>query len=228
MSKKLQEYKEKQHKIFGEFLHELKTPLAILRSHLESEITNETIPMQTRSKLVQDVEEISRMNYLINDVKFLLDGTNRRNNFTNESLLETMIDTIEMINYLAEEKEQKISLIANETFLLPIDKNRIKQLFFNLLSNAIKYTPKKGKIEIIIQKINTSIQISIKDDGVGIDACEKEKIFEAFYRVSGNSAKGTGLGLALCKSICDMHNAKIFVADNAKCGSTFTVEFTDE
>jgi len=223
----LEEYKAKQHRIFGEFLHEIKTPLAIMRSHLETEIVNEVLPLSTRTKLVQDVEEIARMNSLINDVKFLLDDNynSMKMQFQNESLLELVMDVVEMLEPLAHEKNQQISLHCDEVFTLLVDKNRLKQLFVNLITNAIKYTPNEGLISVKFSSDIKTLKVSVQDNGIGISKEDQLSIFEAFYRVENSTQEGVGLGLALSSAICSVHNAKIEVQSTLHVGSTFSVIF---
>ncbi len=223
----LDAYKKRQHRIFGEFLHEIKTPLAIMRSHLESEIINELLPLATRTKLVQDVEEISRMNLLINDVKFLLDdeSSEKQAEFTQESLLEVVMDVVEMLEPMAEEKEQTLSLVCSENYQMNMDKNRLIQLFVNLISNGIKYSDIGGKISLHVSHDSEHIYVDVNDNGRGIESKECEAIFEAFYRVRNSNEEGSGLGLALCSAIVQRHNAKIELTSKVGSGSNFRVIF---
>lgn len=225
----LERYKVRQHRIFGEFLHEIKTPLAIMRTHLESEISNESIPMDTRVKLVQDIEEIARMNTLINDVKFLLEdiSPNEKEQFTQENLLEIVMDVVEMMEPMAQTKAIKLSLTCSDIINILVHKNRLKQLFVNLINNAIKYTPSSGSVNINITKEHNNVIVKITDSGIGIAAEYIEKIFEPFFQIQAHTSEGVGLGLALCKNICDMHNATIEVESTLEQGCSFIVTFKD-
>ncbi len=223
----LEVYKASQERIFGEFLHEIKTPLAILRSHLESEITNDALPLETRKKLVLDVEEIARMNTLINDVKFLFSESEnpKSGTFYDANLLELVMDVIETLEPIAQAKDITISLISAKAFVLHVDKNRLKQLFYNLISNAIKYSHTKSSVVVTIEQIHEMVVVSISDSGIGIDTNDQERIFDAFYRVKGVGAEGTGLGLAICSAIAKMHGASIALESALHVGSKFRVIF---
>ena len=103
-----------------------------------------------------------------------------------------------------------------------------KLLVSNLLDNALKYSAKENPVQLELCKNNDEIWLTVKDEGIGIDADEKKKIFDKFYRSGSEQTrktKGTGLGLYLCKKIADSNKAKIKVADNKPCGSIFTVVF---
>ena len=117
--------------------------------------------------------------------------------------------------------------LSVEGALSPVegDDRRIKQVFNNLLTNAIKYTPKKGKIDVIITDEPEDICVSIIDDGIGIAKKDQRRIFEKFYTGSGSSltreSGRMGLGLAIAKGIIEAHEGRIWVASEVGRGSTF-------
>jgi signal transduction histidine kinase len=96
----------------------------------------------------------------------------------------------------------------------------------NLLTNAVKYSPKTNSIEVNIYKPSQNIiSISIKDQGIGIDKKDHEKIFERFYRVEGKTEQtypGFGIGLFIASEIINRHNGTISVESEKSKGSTFT------
>lgn len=107
------------------------------------------------------------------------------------------------------------------------DKQMITTVIRNLISNAIKFTPANGKIEIENHENENNIQISIKDNGIGMDQKEREELFvvrESKSRKGTNNEKGTGLGLVLCKEFVERSGGKISVESEKGIGSTFTVE----
>jgi signal transduction histidine kinase len=98
----------------------------------------------------------------------------------------------------------------------------------NLLENAVKYSPKQSIIQISLAKTARGATLSISDQGIGIPEKERDLIFHKFYRIGNEetrTAKGTGLGLYLCRKIATDHNADIEVAGNSPSGSNFTVTF---
>jgi len=223
----LDNYKKRQHRIFGEFLHEIKTPLTIIRTHLESEIINETVPLEVRQKLVLDVEEVARINHLVNDMKILL-GENTKmlqKTFKNESLLSLVMDVVESLGPLASLKKQKISLVSQENCTVLMDEYKLKQLFFNLISNAIKYSKNNSQINVLFFIEKDFISVEVKDEGMGISLQNQTKVFDAFYRVDEHAQEGNGLGLAVSNAIALMHNAKISLKSKIGKGSRFRVKF---
>jgi signal transduction histidine kinase len=102
-------------------------------------------------------------------------------------------------------------------------------LINNLIENAIKYSPKDKAISCTLKNSDDlKIRLSVSDEGEGIPDAEKVKIFERFYRIGNELTRkthGTGLGLYLCKIICQYHNADISVTNNIPSGSNFIVTF---
>jgi signal transduction histidine kinase len=100
----------------------------------------------------------------------------------------------------------------------------VKTIFRNLISNAVKYTNDGGKIEVTAKTVNSFVQISIMDNGIGISKENINKLFrvEKKYMTEGTyNEKGTGLGLILCKEFVEWNNGKIWVESEPDKGSTF-------
>lgn len=217
-----------EHRIMGEFLHELKTPLAIIRSHLESELGNEAIPLEVRKTLVLDVEEIARMTTLVNEMKTIVECSSRQCRFAPASLVALLVDAIEFLEPLSAEKGQQIAFVAAENIVLEMDGPKMKQLCFNLIQNAIKYTPEKGKIEVTAEALSDRVVLTVRDDGIGIPPEEQEKVFNRFYRVHPNRSEGSGLGLSICAAVASLHGGTIELESAPGEGSRFTVTLPKE
>jgi len=211
-------------------MHELKTPLTIVRSHLESEINNNALNPLLQKKLALDIEELARMNNLINEMNFLLNPERscKREQFKEESLLAMLVDLVEFIKPLAEEKEQKISLIAHENIAYPLHKEKFQQLLLNLLTNAIKYTPKLGTIVVKLSHSDRGIKISIKDSGIGMSIEKKKYIFEPFYRIDTEQTQGLGLGLSIVQAIVKQHQINLTIESELNKGTTCTLYLPKE
>lgn len=217
------EHAERMQRFFGEFFHEIKTPLAIMRTHLESEINNELLPVSMRKKLVQDVEEIARINALLGDMKLLLgiDRAVRQSTFETASLLEVVMEVIERLEPIAAGKDQKIALICEANCTVAMDRNKMKQLFYNLIDNAIKYSEPEKDIEVMIHA--ESLCVEVCDRGIGIPDDAFEQVFMPFFRADTTGREGTGLGLAVAGAIAGMHGGSIELERRKGGGSIFRV-----
>ena len=128
---------------------------------------------------------------------------------------------------LAQSKQQTLEAHVPER-LPPVwgDSQRLYQVVANLVSNAIKYTPAGGQIALALRRENDHILLEVSDTGRGIPQEAQARIFERFFRVAGSSTidpTGTGLGLALVKSIVDQHGGRVWVTSQVGHGSTFRV-----
>jgi CheY-like chemotaxis protein/anti-sigma regulatory factor (Ser/Thr protein kinase) len=108
------------------------------------------------------------------------------------------------------------------------DPTRLQQVIWNLLSNAIKFTPQKGEVKIIIQRLNSHLEINICDSGQGISAEFLPYVFDRFRQADGTTTRrfgGLGLGLAIVKQLIELHGGRVEArSDGDGCGSSFVIE----
>ncbi len=208
----------------GEFstlmAHELKTPISILKGSLEIILKN-TIDLNGVLKLSGNMlKEVDRLASLSDK---LLDITSLKNttilNKTTFDISEFIKECVEDIKVVAQTKD----IIIKERLAVNVfaDKSLIRRVVFNILDNAIKYTDANGLIEIYWHLEKNGISVSIKDNGEGVNPDDIDKIFDPFYR-SNKRKKGTGLGLAFCKSVMDAHGGYINVTSRPDEGAVFT------
>lgn len=147
-----------------------------------------------------------------------------------EKIYDLVFEVTEMLSYEAKEKnnELRIHFHPNIPSYLEIDRLRMKQILLNLINNAIKFT-NNGKIDIGIDLIKETpkkvlLLISVKDNGIGIQPENQEKIFEAFSQEDSSTTRkfgGTGLGLTITNKLVQLMGSKIKLISNPKLGSTF-------
>jgi signal transduction histidine kinase len=116
--------------------------------------------------------------------------------------------------------------LAEEQLPVRGDPDRLAQVVGNLLSNAIKYSPSGGLVEIVGERSNGAVRITVRDEGLGIPDDQRDKIFTKFYR--GNAAAsgiaGSGLGLAFARAVVEAHGGQITFSSESGKGSVFSVE----
>ncbi|MBN1956969.1 MAG: hypothetical protein JXQ81_13885 [Desulfuromonadales bacterium] len=209
--------------------HELRTPLTILRGETELALRNGRDRDQLRQVLESNLEEISRMSYLIEDLLLLSKSDLGEIPLKKESLnLSEMISELShQAQLLADAKQIAVTLQAPEDqVFIQADSLRLRQVLLNLVTNAIKYTPEGGHIEIILEHLGDKVDISINDSGIGITSEHLDRIFERFYRVNKTGNRndgGSGLGLAIVKWIVDAHQGTVRVSSIPEQGSVFSV-----
>lgn len=208
--------------------HELKTPIAVARLNLETMQKYSLDPEKQKKLIRTTLEETSRLNFLTNNILIASQLEGGGYQFSKEEL-----DLSDLLKDCIHDFRDRFS---ERNFLKHIDQDAdikgdpllLQILINNLLENAVKYAPRESPISVSLKKNDAVIQLEVADEGPGIPDEEKKKIFFKFYRVGSEAtrkAKGTGLGLYLCKKIADDHNADISVTNNNPRGSIFVVQF---
>ena len=209
--------------------HELRTPLTILRGETELALRNDRNQGQLRQVLVSNLEEISHMSSLIEDLLLLSKGDLGEIPLKLETqyLNELIVELHHQAQLLATAKNIEVKLHGpQEQMILQADSSRLRQVFLNLLTNAIKYTPDGGSITIDLRENKGHAEIAITDTGIGMDSKHLQPIFDRFYRVNKTGNRndgGSGLGLAIAKWIVAAHQGSINVSSTPGQGSKFTV-----
>jgi len=199
--------------------HELKTPLARMKSEIEVTLMSED--KNCDNLLHSLLEEINYLNDITDKLLFLT-----KNDLKNCKLTE--IDLEELILELFEKYSNRIHISLhideNDEYIIKGDKTLLKMALSNIIENSIKY--KALKIDIILKKTKNKIILTIKDNGIGIPKDKLPYIFDEFYRVDeshNKEIKGFGLGLSIVKNILKAHKAKIKVKSEK--GVEFIIEF---
>ena len=218
-----------QQQFLADAAHELKTPLSILRVHWESELNNAALSLEMKEKLVQDIETISRLSHLINNLLLLskTEAVRSTFEFNPVQIEEVMNEVLGDARVLASMKSQQIEVVNLQPVKIIGDRTRLYQLFFNLLDNAIRYSPESGKIWISVATQETWNVIEIRDNGQGIPPEDLPHIFDRFYRAKKDRARktgGSGLGLSICQLIVKSHDGEIEVQSENGKGSIFRIK----
>lgn len=209
--------------------HELRTPLTILKGETELALRKNKSKEQLLQALSSNLEEISRMSHLIEDLLMLSKSELGEVPLKMEALnlCSMLTDLYGQIQILAEEKQIEVAALGiDEQISLFADGQRLRQVFLNLLANAVKYTPEGGRITIGCQLTGNMVEVTIEDTGIGIDRQHLKHIFDRFYRIDKTRNRndgGSGLGLAIAKWIVDAHKGSINVRSVPGQGSSFVV-----
>ncbi|MDR1137656.1 MAG: two-component sensor histidine kinase, partial [Synergistaceae bacterium] len=172
-------------------------------------------------------EEIERISELIYDLENLtrVESDNLKLDKTATDLSELAKKTLSNFEADISEKSLVISIEGNCP-AIQADRSRIQQVLSNLLSNAVKFTPANGTIRIALSDTADAVLMAVEDNGIGIPRDELPLIFERFYRVDksrGRLSGGSGIGLAVVKSIISAHGGKVEVESSLGKGSRFHI-----
>lgn len=223
-------------KFFVNISHELKTPLNVIfstvqlfNSYLKDEclinnkdkVTNYTDIMMKNcyrlSKLINNLVDLSK----IESGFFKL-------NLSNENIVEVIEDIVQLVSQYVKSKGFNIIFDTNiEEKIIMCDTNKISRVILNLISNAIKFSKPGDEIHVNVTCNIDTVEISVKDNGMGIDEKNLESIFERFKQVDKSftrNAEGSGIGLCLVKSIVELHGGKITAESKLGKGSNFKID----
>ena len=211
--------------------HEFRTPLASLKTSFELIQESEEIQGldQPYQRLLSNVSRsVWMMNELTNDLSEVANLSSGGVRLDKElaSPSEILAPVVEMATPLSQLKNQRLDVdIQPDLPKILVDARRLEQVLTNMVANAIKYTPTGGIIRASISQNSTSIKFQVSDNGRGIPQDDLERIFEPFYRLARESNEasvpGTGLGLALAKTLIELHGGEIWAESSPGKGGVF-------
>ena len=210
--------------------HELKTPITAIRGFAETLIEDDTIEHTTQQRFMRKIHGQSiRLSDLVSDLLALSRLESNDEAFNTQVDLQQVVQRV-CANLQAVAQTQKVVLelqAKDGPMLLLGDDNALGQMATNLIDNAIKYTAANGTVTVALEVEHSMAVLTVKDDGLGIDESDQERIFERFYRVDkarSQSLGGTGLGLAIVKHIVQSHKGRLQLKSKLNQGSTFTIK----
>ena len=221
---------QKQQSFVENASHELRTPLAVLQNRLETLFRKpEATIMDVSESIASSLEEVRNMRFLTTNLLNLA----RRDDGIKPEIAEVSPQFFKttFTNYGLIASENDRVFESENRIYRPImtDQLLLKQLMTILFDNAIKYTEEDGKIEFLVHCTDRHLYLTVSDNGIGISATDKKKIFDRFYRVDKARTRqkgGFGLGLSLAKQIVDSLRGTITVKDNKPRGTIFEVKIT--
>lgn len=227
---KLKDMEAYRKEFLGNVSHELKTPLFIAQSYIETLIDGSLYDNKVNQKhLDKALKSILRLSQIVKDLEMIskLEKSTlviERNVFDINSLIREVVDSLEL-----SAKDENIRFLINipeqQECKVLADEEKIEQVLTNLLVNAIKYSKEKGSIEIACKDLKNKYLIEVSDNGIGINRENIDRIFERFYRIDRDRSRkkgGTGLGLSIVKHILEAHDESITVESEIGKGSKFS------
>ncbi len=217
-----------QSRFIADAAHQLRTPVAGLKAHIELAMREED-PAETRSALAHLYTAVQRMSHLVAQLLSL--ARNEPNTVRKLELAPLDLNKLAFqvtMDWVPEAYRRNIDLgfeDAERQVMISGEAMRLTELINNLLDNAVRYSRAGGRVTVRVAP-EPSPRVSVSDDGPSIPPEERQRVFERFHRLLGNPADGSGLGLAIVREIAVLHRAEISLDDDADgVGNTFTVSF---
>jgi light-regulated signal transduction histidine kinase (bacteriophytochrome) len=202
--------------------HDLQEPLRVIGNY------SKLLPKKLSGIINDDAQEfltfindgVSRMNQLIKDLLSYSRVGKANSNFKPTNLNHLIL--LAKNNLKTQIEVNQTQITSDELPILTVDKTLMTQLFQNLIGNAIKYRSERNPIiNIRVEEQEKCWKFSIQDNGTGIETSYLNKIFVAFQRATDKDIDGSGIGLAVCQKIIDLHKGKLWVESTIGHGSTF-------
>ena len=211
---------ETQRQFLDDAGHELRTPVTILRGHLELlDPSNEQDVAETRALLIDETDRMSR---LVEDLILL--AKTKRPDFLQEGPVELGSFTDHALDKARGLGDRDWRIDARADAMIVGDGQRLTQAVLQLASNAVKFTEPGAQIAIGSTIGQYDAQLWVRDAGIGIEPGDFERIFERFSRVdAGRGVEGSGLGLAIVRAIAQAHGGNVRVRSQPGAGTTFTI-----
>lgn len=212
--------------------HDLRTPLAAMQGYIEIlSIKNDTLSKQKRIQHIETVmRNASQLKLLIDQIFELahLDDGQVQVNVESFVIGELVHDIIAKFSLSAQKKNIALTLMPqNLQQIVHSDIAKLERILSNLIDNALRHTPENGTIVLEITHKNDFLAITVTDSGSGINAKELAYIFDARFRASnalGKNNKHAGLGLAICKRLCQLLNGELTVESDLGNGCKFSLQ----
>jgi signal transduction histidine kinase len=209
--------------------HELMTPLSIIRLHSERLLNDPELPAKYHHSVEEQLQETLHITRTIDQLLMLAKADSNVLPLKLESIStgEFMSQFAEDAQLLAESRGLKTVMAQNDVAMAVFDQGWMRQVLFNLLSNALRFSPQNGTITIYSKCADRKWTVEVRDEGPGVPPERLKDIFERFVQVAPQveSHSGAGLGLAICRSIIELHKGGI-AAHNQRNGGGFVVAFS--
>lgn len=207
----------------SDLAHEFRSPISNLVAAATVTLSAERTAGQYRAALETVVEEGERLSRMVSAMLFLARADNARQVVRIEAL-STLNEFRKLLDFFeGPAEEQGVTLSATGDVALDADPTLLRQALSNLLANALRHTPRGGRVRLQASLQGAQVVLSVADDGAGIEAVHLPFLFDRFYRVdvARSSADNSGLGLAVVKSIAELHGGTVTVSSKPGAGAVF-------
>jgi two-component system phosphate regulon sensor histidine kinase PhoR len=227
---------EIKNEFIGNITHELKTPIATVSVAIEAMKNFDALqnPGRTQEYLGIAGQELNRLSLLVDKVLRLSMFETQQVELKYESFdIKQLVEEVMQSMQLQFQKSRAVVNLhtAGVDFMIMADRMHITSVVYNLLDNALKYSKDDPRVDIHLEAAGTEMILTVKDNGIGIPAAFREKIFDKFFRVphgDKHNVKGYGLGLSYTAHIIAEHNGRVTVEGEEGRGTTFIIKLPKE
>jgi heavy metal sensor kinase len=207
--------------------HELRTPLSVIRGIGELGLRETRAPSEYKDAIGSMLEEVDRLTRLVDTLLRLSRGDAGTVRLSRDvlDLGDLARDVVASLGILAEERRQRLQVTTADNVRVSADRLVLRDAITNVVDNAIKYGPPGSTIDLRVDANRDQATVTVTDEGTGIPAAHRDRIFDRFYRIDEGRSRemgGTGLGLAIAKWAVEAHGGQIAL-DGTTAGSVFRI-----
>jgi signal transduction histidine kinase len=228
MSAELEQLERLRRDLVANVSHELRTPISAIRARLENLLDGvEKVDPRTLEAMLAQTERLGRLVDQLLELSRLESGDLRLRPepVMLDELVSEVVAELEVVR--ADRHVQLSGQLSGDLPVILADRERVHQVLFNLLDNALRFTPAGGEVRVTAERHNGSVDVHVWDSGPGISPEHLPRLFERFYRVDPARSRddgGTGIGLAIARSVVEAHGGRIWAESEPGRGSVFTFE----
>ena len=225
---RLRELTQMKDDVVATVSHELRTPITSIRGFIELLLDAQSDLTESQTRMLQTIERNARQLQRVAEDLLADPGAGRglRVAFTELDLSRLAEEAVHAIQTSAAVAGIVLTIDPGDEVPIFGDPTRLHQLLGNLLANAIKYSPRGGRVHVIVDNVDSFARVRVLDEGPGIPEGERDQLFERFYRLASSTelgVPGTGLGLAIAKSVAEAHEGFVDIVDTPGWSTTFRV-----
>jgi len=211
--------------LIDEMVHQTRTPLTILKSHLEG--LEDGVIALTTEEIAICQNQIDHVTDIITNMSAMIDADKELKTVSNEEFDFSRL-VVQIISGLKSQflkKNIRLELTTQQKLIIQTDRYKLSQVIYNVLTNAFKYTNPDGLVEVCYKEEDATLVLRVLDNGIGIHPDELEKIFDAYYRsAAASKTDGEGIGLYVARENMRLLNGQITASSELGVGSTFTIQ----
>lgn len=214
--------------------HELRTPLTAIRGTVDLLDGGDAGTLsEVQARLVSLLRtNADRLRLIVDDLLDIgaLDGGRVQLDRDHSDLAEIGRRVVDDLSDQAASAGIALDVGGDTRVMAEVDGQRMRQVLDNLIQNALKFTPRGGRVEVVVRQLGPRAEIVVRDNGIGIPPEERERVFEKFYRTrrAAQVARGTGLGLPIARSIVELHGGTLRAESDGRSGTVMRAEIPVE
>jgi signal transduction histidine kinase len=204
--------------VSSDIAHDLRTPIARMRQRIERAMDRSTSADELRDAMGRALEDSDQVLSTFEAILRIahIESRSQRSAFAPLDLSQLLTNLLETYAPVAEDGSRNLAGTIAPGLVVRGDRDLLVQMFANLIENALRHTPSGSKVEVSLGRVNDEIIAVVSDNGPGIPAEYRDKVFQRFYRLDASrSTPSSGLGLSFVAAVADLHDVKIELDDNS-------------